>query len=55
MLRKTIDGIEHTMIYQQYQSGLYVAVYRGGHLINQFGSSLTQDKFIKKAKKGGWE
>ncbi len=33
---------------QQYEVGLYVCIYQGGKMVDQFGSQLTQEKFIEK-------
>jgi hypothetical protein len=35
---------------QQYEIGLYVCIYQDGRMVDQFGSDLTEAKFIEKLK-----
>ena len=35
---------------QQYEVGLYVCIYQDGGMVDQFGSQLSQEAFVKKLK-----
>ena len=37
----------YEVLYQQYLSGLYVAIYKNGHIYDQFGLDCSIDDFIK--------
>lgn len=45
---KELGNIE--IITQQYQLGLYVAIYKNKRLINQFGSNLKEAAYHRKVR-----
>lgn len=45
---KELDKIE--IVTQQYQLGLYVAIYKNKRLINQFGSNLKEVAYHRKVR-----
>lgn len=45
---KELGNIE--IITQQYQAGLYVAIYKNKRLINQYGSNLKEAAYHRKVR-----
>jgi len=44
------DGEILDMAMQQYEVGLYICLYKDGRMVDQFGSSLTQEEYIQHLK-----
>ena len=52
MYSKVLDeGKEIEFITQQYETGLYVAVYEDGRIADQFGTTMSDKEFHKHIKK----
>ena len=41
------DGKVLDIAIQQYEVGLYICIYENSRMVEQFGSQLSQEKFIK--------
>lgn len=46
-LKVNFNGEIYDLACQQYSVGLYVCLYQNGRMVDQFGSSLSEDEFVK--------